>query len=459
MLLINICLLFSQLFSPGEKVGYLNITKEQSIDQSTALYVEMALNHFREQKVSSILLRLDTPGGEVFSALKIANALQKIDREDKIPVIAYIDDWAISAGAMLAYSCRTITVSPTASMGAAEPIQMSQSGQMETASEKVNSALRSEFANLARLYGRNAAVAEAMVDKDIILVKRGEEIIKLLDEKEILSSDQLLSAKGKLLTLTAKELIDWKVADQILTEVQPDLDLVPYKNWRINFFSFLSHPLVSSLLTFGLLIGIYLEAQAPGTGLGALLSVTSLGLILLNSFATHVFHLVEMILLIGGLLLVAIELFILPTFGLLGFVGAAAALVGLFFVITPLDLSFSLPHWTIAFDGWVKWLGIFSATLIFSLIAMILLSRLVLWKTPLFRKFILTNEPKEDIPPFLPEIGTKAIAATTLRPSGKIRLGDKLYESISTGEYIEVETAVEVVGQEGGRLIVTCHRD
>ena len=84
-------------------VGYLHIDRDRPIDQSTYLYVKFALEHYRKLGVSFILLDLNTPGGEVFASMKIADLLHKIDAQDHIPVVAFIDNWAISAGAMLAF--------------------------------------------------------------------------------------------------------------------------------------------------------------------------------------------------------------------------------------------------------------------------------------------------------------------------------------------------------------------
>ncbi len=99
------------------KIGYLHLTKDHAIDTSTVLYVRQSLEHFAKGKVVAVALELDTPGGEVFAALKITQMLK--DFQKHTPVIAYINTWAISAGAMLAYSCQRLRSLPTAGMGAA----------------------------------------------------------------------------------------------------------------------------------------------------------------------------------------------------------------------------------------------------------------------------------------------------------------------------------------------------
>ena len=166
-------------YDPSGKnpIGYLHLAKDAPIQDSTYLYVKFAVEEFKKLKVPFVVLELDSPGGEVFAALKISSELKKLDTEYHIPVVAFIDNWALSAGALLAYSCRYIAITTDASMGAAEPVMMGE-GKMESASEKINSALRAEFSNTASFFGRNPLIAEAMVDKDIILVERKNKIIK-----------------------------------------------------------------------------------------------------------------------------------------------------------------------------------------------------------------------------------------------------------------------------------------
>ena len=206
-------------------IGYIYIgDHETSISESTWLYVKQALEFYKKQRPSFIILELNTPGGEVFAAQKISDAFKEMDTQFNIPIVAFINNWAISAGAMLAYSTRFITVVKDGSMGAAEPVYAGEGGKMETASEKVNSALRADFASRARFFDRNPLLAEAMVDKDLILVVRHDKIMRLNNESQIRLTgpdpDIVLSPKGKLLTLDAEQMLRYGVADLLLTPTQ-----------------------------------------------------------------------------------------------------------------------------------------------------------------------------------------------------------------------------------------------
>ena len=91
-------------------IGHIYIGGHDThISQGTYIYVKNALDYYKEKvHPAFIILELDTPGGEVFPAQKISDILKELDTNYGIPVVAYINNWAISAGAMLAYSCRYI---------------------------------------------------------------------------------------------------------------------------------------------------------------------------------------------------------------------------------------------------------------------------------------------------------------------------------------------------------------
>ena len=482
-------------YSETEKnlIGYLTIGPHRAIDQSTYLYVKFAMESFKKQEVRFVVLHLNTPGGEVFSTLKIVDLLQKSDLAHGIPIIAYLDDWAVSAGAMLAYSCRFIAINPGSIMGAAEPVLQAE-GKMESAPEKINSALRAQFANLANFYGRNPYLAEAMVDKDIILVIRNHEIIKLSSEEEIHrgghNPDLILSKKGKLLTLKAEELRDLGVADFSISasdaaQIEGPFDqetwkadkmplfknaylskipkafMISYKDWRISFFSFLSHPAMMGLLLMGLIIGFYIEINTPGFGIMGSLGLACLALILLSSFSVEAINWIEIIILVLGLALFAIELFFIPGFGVIGILGIILTIIGLFALMLPgLDKVnlFDVESLNLIGIFFLKRLAFLSGALIVSLVVIVLLAKFCSKRFFRFSKLVLHGEqegfvsgiPKE----LMPQEGELGETLTPLSPSGKVHIGDRLYDAMAQTGYLEEHIAIEVVRVEGSKLIV-----
>ena len=487
-------------YDPSGKnpIGYLHLAKDAPIQDSTYLYVKFAIEEFKKLKVPFVVLDIDSPGGEVFAALKISSELKKLDTEFHIPVVAFIDNWALSAGALLAYSCRYIGITTDASMGAAEPVIMGE-GKMESASEKINSALRAEFSNTASFFGRDSLLAEAMVDKDIILVERKNKIIRLESEADIITSgktpDVMISRKGKLLTLDAKQMMQLGVADfevpyQSLISITaeekakgswpfakcllskapffsaiPQAELFDYHNNKINFFAFLSHPLISSLLMMGLMIGIYAELSHPGFGVFGALALVCLGLILLSGFASQAIDWLEIIVLVVGVALLAIEVFVLPGFGVVGILGILLMLGALCSLLLPslpgVSFSYDVSQWSLSAVEIVKRMGWLVGTILLSIIIMTVISRFISRRKVVLKHLVLEGEQDTEdgyiaVPSAssLPGIGQEGIAYTSLRPSGKVLIHGILLDAQAENFFIEKDEEVVVCRREGGRVVV-----
>lgn len=484
------------------QVGYVYVgDHERSINQSTWLYIKQALEFYKKNPPIFIILELDTPGGEVFAAQNISDALKEMDTQFNIPIVAFINNWAISAGAMLAYSSRFITTVKDGSMGAAEPVYAGETGKMETASEKVNSALRADFANRARFFDRNPLIAEAMVDKDMILVLRHGEVVHLENENQMRLTgpdpDIVITAKGKLLTLNAEQMVNNGVADLLLPPAKlpeitpeekeagqwpankmllfqspffaaiPQATVHAYKmDWKTQIFVFLATPLISSLLFMGLIIGGYMEMSSPGLGLPGFVAGTCLFLIILSSFSLQLADWLELILLLTGLILILVELFVLPTFGLLGVLGIILFFAGLFGMLLPslsaVKFEYDTQTLNAAGQYFIERLAWLCGSLILSLIIVALLARYVLPSFLPFNRFVLVGHEQDaskgfiagDNPVDLPQPGTRAEVFATLRPAGKIIVQDHIYDAVSTGDFIDAGEQVVIVRLEGSVIFV-----
>ena len=483
-------------------IGHIYIGDKQSeINQTTWIYVKSALDHYKKSKPIFIILELNTPGGEVFAAQNISDALRDLDTQSQIPVVCFINNWAFSAGAMLAYSCRFISLTKDASMGAAAPVIASETGEMKEASEKINSAIRTDFANRAAFFDRNPFIAEAMVDKDMIVVLRNGRIIKLENENQIrttgLNPDIVISAKGKLLTLNAEDLIKFGVADILLPPLQltaitpeekekgqwpankvllfhyPFFDQIPnatidshQMDWKTRFFAFLAHPVVSSLLFMGMMIGFYMEISSPGASLPGSIGVICLFLIILSSFEQEIGNALELILLFVGLATILVEVFVLPTFGLLGFVGLLCFMAGLFGLMLPglgkISFEWDTSSFNAAGEVFYERLAWLCGSIIVSIIIMWILGRYVLPSFGTFKRFVLSGHEQDaslgymagEDPHLLPKPGTEGKVIATLRPAGKVLLNDTIYDAMSDGNFIEKGKDIVVVRIEGSIIIV-----
>ncbi len=478
------------------KVGYLQIDREKGIDNATWFYVKTALDRYREIKPAFIILELNTPGGEVGAAENISRALVNIDINDGIPVVAVIDNWAMSAGALLAYSCRFIATTIDASMGAAEVVYQGEGGRLETASQKMISAFRTDFANRAQFFGRNPLLAEAMVDADLVLVIRDGRIVQLQSYDQLLTSDVVVTAKGKPLTLSGEQLIRYGVSDLQIPPVRlepltaaereaghwpaskyalfqvpffasiPQAEIYPSEmSWKTTFFSFLSMPLISSLLLLGLIIGFYMEMSTPGFGVPGLIALVCLGLILLSSFAIEAAGWLEVILLLVGVVLIALEVFVLPGFGIPGVLGILLTLAGLAGLMLPnvagADFQFESGHLAAAAEYFLARAVWFCGTLIVALLIIWMLARYLMPKFSGFRRLVHVGEQETDkgyisglTKDQLPAVGSEGDALTMLRPGGKVIIAGEVYDALSDSRLIHAGATIIVVRVEGNRLFV-----
>ncbi len=484
-------------FNPSghNEIGLIQINdKGAEINQSTLIYVKNAVEYYKKRKPIMVILQLNTPGGELFAAEKISDLLKDLDTQYSIPVVAFIDNWAISAGAMLAYSCRFIAVTKDAAMGAAEPITIGEGGQMTTATEKVNSAVRADFSNRARFFDRNPYIAEAMVDKDVILVLRDGNIIKLNAEDQIAKTDTIISPKGKLLTLRADQMIEYGVADIMLppeklepiTEAElqkgewpasknllfqdsffakiPDAKIQAYQmDWKTRFFVILAIPMVSSILFLGMVIGFYMEMNHPGAGLPGSIAIACLSLIVMSSFSQEIGNILEVILVFVGIAFIVIDLFFIPTFGLLGIIGGIFFLVGLFGLMLPglenVHYEFDTQTFNAAGETFMHHLTWLAGTFLLSIACVLLLGRYVMPSVGRFSKLILVGGEQEGFiagveAKTLPQPGAKGEVMATLRPTGKIVIEGNIYDAISEGEYLEIGTKIVITRLDGNVIVV-----
>jgi membrane-bound serine protease (ClpP class) len=491
-------------FNPdGENtIGHIFIgDRSTQISDATWLYVKVALDYYKKTRPAFIILELNTPGGEVFAAEKISDALMAFDTQENIPVIAFINNWAMSAGAMLSFSCRFIAVTKDASMGAAEPITASSTGEMQTASEKVNSALRADFANRANFFGRDPALAEAMVDKDVIIVLREGKILRLNSETQLVTKepnpDVIISPKGKLLTLTAEQLMQFGVADVMVlpTKLEAVTDAeklsgkwpakksllfqIPYlskipnaiideyqMDWKTRFFVLLASPMVSSILMLGLMIGFYVEMSSPGFGVAAIIGLLCLFLMTLSYLSLDIANWLEVILLVSVLLIILVDLFLLPTFGLLGSIGLIMALAGLFGMLLPglgsVDFNYDTQTFNAAGLALLERLAWFCATIVVGFLIILVLAR---YMTPSLAKWsrLVLSGGEQDVSEgyvagvdskSLPAVGAKGEVISTLRPAGKVMIDNVIYDAISNGVFIERGEPIEVVQLDGSVIVV-----
>lgn len=415
----------------AQVIYYGNI--EGDIDLGLAPYVKRVISEAEKNSAAAVIFRINTFGGRVDAATQIKDAILN----SKLKTIAFIDKRAISAGALIALSCEKIVMVPGASMGATTVVDAA--GQKQ--SEKYQSYMRSEMRSTAEKNGRRTDIAQGMVDETIVV-------------------PDLQDDSTKLITLTSEEAFKFKMADTILTSIDELKDAFGYKNakiikitsnWAEDFVRFLNNPIVSSLLIMIGLIGLYTEIKTPGWGLPGTIGLISLALFFGAGYILQLASIIEILLFVFGVILLLIEIFVIPGFGIFGILGISFIVAGLFLGLIS-DLS--LVDWNLISFAIVQLAASFLGT---GIIITILLRYLP--KTNMFSKLILQEKVEEKsgygTKPNLAElIGKEGTAFTDLRPSGTALIDGKRIDVITEGDYITHGSAIIVKSVEGSKVIV-----
>jgi membrane-bound serine protease (ClpP class) len=241
------------------------------------------------------------------------------------------------------------------------------------------------------------------------------------------------------------------------------VEKVEISYWE-SFIGWLASPLVRSVLFILMLLGAYTEFNTPGLGLGGAVALVALVLFLGAPYLAGYTVTWEIVVILLGLVLVAVELFLIPGFGVAGILGIALLALGLIasFVpaepITPSRESFHWPEMDLTYDYLRRGLYSLAGGLTGGIAGMVLLAR-YFPKVPVAGRIIAPN-PDHDavqaVDPYLGivDLGDIGRSETLLRPAGKARFGDRLVDVVSLGEYIQAGEAVEVVERRGNRVVV-----
>lgn len=427
--------------SSGGQVYVASI--DGTIDLGMTPYVKRTLSTAAAERAEAALLDINTPGGRLDAALSIKDAL--LDAE--VPVIAYVNREAFSAGALIAISADKIYMDAGGVIGAATPVD--QEG--DTASEKVVSAVRSDFRAVAEVRGRDPSIAEAMVDESIAIDGLVEE--------------------GKLLTMTTSEALEWGYADGEAGTIEEALEAEGIVNAELirveyslaeRFVRFLTNPVVSSLLISLGFLGLLAELTSPGFGVPGVAGALLLALFFWGGFLTELSGWEGVALVAIGIALIAVEVVLIPGFGVAGILGLIAFMAGLYI---------SLIGQGAASGDFIRAGLVLTASLVMIVIgAAAILTALpnrrsiggLALQTSLPRGSglltRLSGEPAaraEGGPQaYVSLLGKRGVAATVLHPAGVAQIDTQRVDVVSEGGYIEAGTPIEVIADEEYRRVV-----
>ncbi len=409
---------------------------KSDIDPRSNRYVKLALEEAEALGADYVMIEMDTYGGVLTDADDIRTNVLEFEK----PVYVFINKDAASAGALISIACDSIYMAPGASIGAATVVF--QDGQ--AAPDKYQSYMRSIMRSTAEAKGRDPRIAEAMVDESLEV--------------------EGISESGQVITFSTSEAIKHGYCEGEVKSVEEILTKNNITNYRIERYTqgvaekivaFFLNPVISGLLILIIIGGIYFELQTPGVGFPILASVVAMILYFTPYYLNGLAENWEIAIFFVGIILMALEVFVIPGFGVAGVLGLICTIGSLVLVMLNnenFDFSF-VEMRDIFLAATAALVGLLGGFLL------IFMGGVKFTQTRFFRKIALvdTQQSSEGYTANVQEssmLHKKGIAYTVLRPSGKIMIDNELYDAYTRGSYIDANEEVIVIGEEGTSLKV-----
>ncbi|MBN2350473.1 MAG: nodulation protein NfeD [Bacteroidales bacterium] len=414
---------------------------------------QKAFDEAVSMRANYILIHMNTYGGMV----NIADSIRTKILNSPIPVLVFIDNQAISAGALISIACDSIYMRLGGSIGAATVVN--QTG--EQVPDKYQSFMRSTMRATAEAHGKDTIIEG---NDTIIRWHRDPKIAEAMVDP-VLEVEGVVDS-GQVLTLTAEEAVRLHFAEGIAENIPEVLKLAGITEYQIKRYEpsgtdaiigFLLSPIIQSLLIMAIVGGIYFELQTPGIGFPLAVAVLAALLyfapLYLEGLAQHW----EMLAFIIGIVLIALEIFVVPGFGITGVSGIILVMLGLTMSLVD-NVVFEFEGIG-AFDKVFKAFFMVTASVFLSFILSIYISK-KLFTSKTFKGLALDTVQNKDegyigIDLHQKEmVGKSGVAFTMLRPSGRVEIDGELFDAKAEVGYIDKGSKVKVIHDEAGQLYV-----
>ena len=426
-LLLSVC-----AFCNDSLTVFYRIRLDQDIDPSSQRLVTTGLEKAREAHADYVILDLDTYGGAVNAADSIRSAILRYEK----PVVAFVNMQAASAGALISIACDSIYMKTGSSIGAATVV--SQTG--EVMPDKYQSFMRGMMRATAEATGRDPKIAESMTDTANVLSLTPTEAIAVgfcegICETEFEVAEKIVGGN-----------------EFVIKNMEDDM------TWLDKLIQLLLNPLLQSIFMMMIIGGIFVEIRTPGIGLPLVTAIVGALLYFAPAYIGHLAQSWEILLFVVGLLLIAVEIFVLPGFGVCGISGIIAVITALAFSMVD-NIEFF--HWdgTLNLRPIIQPLGIVVLSAAASIFGSVWIVR-KLYDTRSFDRIALRQEMKSEegftgVVSGLEElVGQSVTVFTDMRPGGKVITSDgRIHEAtLKFGGFVSKGETLRVVSAEQGRL-------
>ncbi|MDR1743246.1 MAG: nodulation protein NfeD [Dysgonamonadaceae bacterium] len=427
------------------------INIRENIGSNTWVYLRHGLHEASKKQADVVLIDMNTYGGSVLEADSMRTAILNYPK----PVYVFIDNNAASAGALISIACDSIYMRESASIGAATVVNGTDGA---AAPDKYQAYMRGIMRGTAESHGQKTEVQDG---DTIVKWRRDPKIAEAMVDERIVVPGFVDSAQ--VLVLTAHQAVDLGFCDGIVENVNElitkELDFKTYRletyNPTIydNIKGFLTNGVFQAFLIMFIIGGIYMELQSPGIGFPTAVAITAALLYFTPLYLTGYAQSWEVLLFVLGLILIVFEIFVIPGFGFTGIAGIVCLVAGLLLaLINNIRFCFDgIPSGEIFRALMIVFAGLGSGTVVIVYLS----SRI--GKPGVFRKVALAADQEGFVSvPMEPStlVGKTGLAATVLRPSGRVLIDGDYYDAVSLQGFIEEGEEVVVKRYENFQLAV-----
>ena len=419
-------------FASDSLTVFYRIRLDMDIDKAAQRKVVTGLQKAVEADADVVLLDLDTYGGAVDAADSIRSAILRYEK----PVVAYVNMQAASAGALISIACDSIYMKTGSSIGAATVVD--QSGKVMP--DKYQSFMRGMMRSTAQAKGRNPEIAEAMVDTAGVLSLTPEEAVKVgycegiyeneLEVAEAVSGDNQF----------------------VIKNMEDDM------TWIDRLIQFMLNPLLQSIFMMMIIGGIFVEIRTPGIGLPLVTAIVGALLYFAPGYVGHLAEHWEILMFVVGLILIGLEIFVIPGFGVCGISGIVIVVLSLALAMVD-NVEFHRWDGTFSLEPVLIPLGIVIISSAAAVFGSVWLVR-KLYPTRTFDHIALRQEMKASegftgvVSGLETLVGETVEVFTDMRPSGKVMTADGriLEATLKFGGFASKGQTLKVLSAEQGRL-------
>lgn len=459
--------------------------------------IKTLLGDNMSQGANWICLRIDSVGGDVPACIELAGQIARLD-STQVRTVAYVPVEARGGAALVALACDELVMHPTARVGVgpdaaapapapprrddrrlpppgAPPWQAPPPPGDDAAQTLANVASIRE--SLSAATERPWSLLAAMIDPGVELRSYRNKVTaeeRLMSEAEASaladaadwSRGPEVMPAGEPFSLSGEDAAKQGLAaptidnfDQLRLRFGIDREVpVVEPSWALRLVQLLGSPSLGMFLLFLGFIGAYVELKTPGVGLGAAVALVSFALFFWSRYLDQTAGTLEIVMFLVGLLMILMEVFVLPGFGIFGLGGGLLIISSLIlasqtFVIprTEAELAELRRSMTVVAGAGA---GVFA--LAFAL-------RHVLPRAPVLNRMVLEPPPpeeritlssRESLAHYSHLVGVQGEATTDLRPAGKALIDDQLIDVIAEGLPLDRGTRVVVVAAQANRVVV-----